>query len=339
LKLSDVNIARFIGVVLENEEFSRGDGGKLELRFGLQHPNFTFDGEGPQLVEKLRKLVVSAENGGFDSFWVMDHFHQILNVGQPQEPMLEGWTTQSVVAGFTDKIKLGTLVTGIVYRHPSVLAKVGATLDNLSKGRLYMGIGAAWNVDEATAYGIPFPPVKERMQRLEEAVQIIKKMWVEETTTFTGRFYQIRNAYCNPKPIQKPHPPIMIGGGGERRTLKIAAKYGDACNVFGSVETVKRKLEILREHCRSVGRDYESIVKSRLGRIVIDKDRTNVEMAIRNMPEDRRREYTIYGTPEEVRRQVEDLRDAGVEYLIVNLEPDKELEALDLFVSEVVKSF
>jgi alkanesulfonate monooxygenase SsuD/methylene tetrahydromethanopterin reductase-like flavin-dependent oxidoreductase (luciferase family) len=181
------------------------------LKFGLQHPNFTSDGQGAEIVEKLRTLSQKAESLGFDSFWVMDHFHQIQYVGQSHEPMLEGWTTQSVVAGFTNKIKLGTLVTGVIYRYPSVLAKVGASLDVLSKGRLFMGIGAAWNVDEATAYGISFPPVKERMQRLEEAVQIISKMWTEERASYTGKFYQLRDAYCNPKPIQKPHPPIMIG--------------------------------------------------------------------------------------------------------------------------------
>ena len=307
------------------------------MKFGLQHPSFTFDGEGAQTVETLRRLVGRAEDRGFDSFWVMDHFHQIRNVGELQEPMLESWTTQSVVAGFTSKIKLGTLVTGIVYRHPSVLAKVGATLDVLSKGRLYMGIGAAWNVDEATAYGIPFPPIRERMQRLEEAVQIIKKMWTEERTTFAGKSYQIRDAYCNPKPIQKPHPPIMIGGSGERRTLKIVAKYADACNLFGSVETVKRKLAILREHCQSVGRDYDSIVKSKLSKVVIDEDRGRIAEAIKNVPEERRREALMFGTPEEVRRQVEAFEDAGIEYLIVNLEPRRESQALELFANEVMK--
>jgi F420-dependent oxidoreductase-like protein len=307
------------------------------LKFGLQHPNFSFDGKGAEIVEKLGTLAQGAERVGFDSFWVMDHFHQIQYVGQPQEPMFEGWTTQAVVAGLTGKIKLGTLVTGIVYRHPSVLAKIGATLDILSKGRLFMGIGAAWNVEEARAYGIPFPPVGERMRRLEEAVQIIIKMWTEERASFHGKFYQLSDAYCNPKPIQKPHPPIMIGGGGERRTLKIVAKYGDACNIFGSVETVKHKLEVLREHCRSVGRDYESILKTKLGHVVIDKNKEKVTEAIKAMPEDRRREYVIYGTPEEVRKQVEAFRDAGIEYLIVNLEPDNELHALDLFASEVVK--
>ena len=307
------------------------------MKFGLQHPNFTFDGQGAEIVEKLRTLTQRAESLGFDSFWVMDHFHQIRNVGEVEEPMLEGWTTQSVVAGFTNKIKLGTLVTGIIYRHPSVLAKVGASLDVLSKGRLFMGVGAAWNVDEATAYGIPFPPIKERMQRLEEAVQIINKMWTEERTTFTGKFYQLRDAYCNPKPIQKPHPPIMIGGSGERRTLKIVAKYGDACNIFGSVQTVKKKLGVLREHCRSVGRDYDSILKTKLGHVVIDKSKEKVTAAIKNLPEERRREYAIYGTPEEVRKQIEAFREVGLEYLIVNLEPDGELQALDLFASEVVK--
>jgi F420-dependent oxidoreductase-like protein len=297
-----------------------------------------FDGEGAETVETLRRLVGRVEDCGFDSFWVMDHFHQIRNVGEPQEPMLESWTTQSLVAGLTTKIKLGTLVTGIVYRHPSVLAKVGATLDVLSKGRLYMGIGAAWNVDEATAYGIPFPPLKERMQRLEEAVQIIKKMWTEDRTTFDGKFYQIRDAYCNPKPIQKPHPPIMIGGSGERRTLKIVAKYADACNLFGSAETVKRKLAILREHCQSVGRDYDSIVKSKLSKVVIDEDGERIAEALKNVPEERRRESLISGTPEEVRRQVEAFEDAGIEYLIVNLEPQRESQALELFAQKVMKS-
>lgn len=312
------------------------------MKFGLQHPNFSFDGEGPQIVDKLRNLVGRAESYGFDSFWVMDHFHQIRNVGEPQEPMLEGWTTQAVVAGFMNKIKLGTLVTGVVYRHPSVLAKIGATLDVLSKGRLIMGIGAAWNMDEATAYGIPFPAVKERMLRLEEAVQIIKMMWTEETATFNGKFYELHNAYCNPKPIQKPHPPIMIGGSGERRTLRIVAKYADICNLFGSVETVRKKLEVLREHCRKVDRDYDSITKSKLGHVVIDKDKVKVMETIGRVPEERRRALLqgaglMYGTPEELRRQVEEFRDAGIDFLIVNLEPDMELQNLDLFANEVVR--
>jgi len=310
------------------------------MKFGLQHPNFTYDGEDSAIPDSLRQLSTRAESLGFDSFWVMDHFHQIGNVGEPQEPMLEGWTTLGVVAGFTSKIKLGTLVTGNLYRHPSVLAKMGATLDVLSKGRLFMGIGAAWNVEESVAYGIPFP-MKERFRRLQEAVQIIRSMWTQDRTSFEGKFYRLQNAYCNPKPIQKPHPPIMIGGSGEQETLKLVAKYADACNIFGSVETVKRKLEILRGHCKTVGRDYNSILKTRLGRVMIDKDaeqlRTRVAKAMKNIPEERMREFLIYGTPDEIRLQVEAFRDAGIEYFIVNLEADREREALELFGAEVCK--
>jgi F420-dependent oxidoreductase-like protein len=315
--------------------------GPLRMKFGLQHPNFSYDGNGTEMVDSLRKLVTRAESIGFDSFWVMDHLHQIRGVGEPQEPMLEAWTTQAVVAGFTSKIKLGTLVTGIVYRHPSVLAKIGATLDVLSKGRLFMGIGAAWNQDEAKAYGIPFPTAKERFQRLEEAVQIIRKMWTEDRASFTGKFYQIYDAYCNPKPVQKPRPPIMIGGSGERETLRIVAKYADACNLFGSVATVKRKLEVLRDHCRACGRDYDSILKTKLSHIMIDKDKAELDRRVakrfQGAAQDRVREMAVYGTPEEVRRQVEALRDAGIDYLIVNLEADRELGTMDDFVSEVVK--
>ena len=316
------------------------------MQFGLQHPNYNFDYDGrdaSQIIDSLKNLVTKAENLGFDSFWVMDHFHQISPVGKQEDPMLEGWTTISVLAGITSKIKLGTLVTGIIYRHPSVLAKMGATLDVLSKGRLFMGIGAAWNQEESLAYGIPFFPNKERLLRLEEAIQIIRKMWTEEepAATFNGKYYQIKNAYCNPKPIQKPSPPIMVGGSGERHTLKIVAKYADACNLFGSAETVKRKLSVLKEHCKSVGRDYDSILKTKLGFILIDNDKEMVEKRLQQiskvMPEDQLREFLIYGTPEDILKQIELLEEAGIQYLIVDLEPYREPEALEIFADSVIK--
>src|SRR5919198_4685020 len=255
------------------------------MQFGLQHPNFSLDCNSQtspsQIIDSLKKLVTRAENLGFDSFWVMDHFHQIPMVGKQEDPMLEGWTTISVLAGITSKIKLGTLVTGIIYRHPSVLAKIAATLDVLSKGRLFMGLGASYFEGESSAYGITstgsFPSNQERLLRLEEAIQIIRKMWTEEpSASFNGKYYQIRNAYCNPKPIQKPSPPILVGGSGERKTLKIVAKYADTCNLFGSPETVRKKLNILKEHCKSVGRGYDSILKTKLGAIIVDD---NKEMA------------------------------------------------------------
>jgi F420-dependent oxidoreductase-like protein len=302
--------------------------------------------------------VAKAENKGFDSFWVMDHFHQISVVGKAEEPMLEGWTTISVLAGITTRIKLGTLVTGVIYRYPSVLAKIGATLDVLSKGRLFLGIGASWNEEESLAYGIgessiedgkknglsriSFPSNRERLLRLEEALQIIHKMWTEEpTSSFEGKYYRIHNAYCNPKPIQKPTPPILVGGSGEKMTLKIVAKYADACNLFGSVDTVRKKLDILREHCKSVNRDYDSILKTKLGVVVIDNDgrkaKKRVQQAFMGMPEAQLREFAIYGTPEVVLNQIRELEDVGIQYLIVDLEPESEIEALEVFADEIIK--
>jgi F420-dependent oxidoreductase-like protein len=317
------------------------------MQFGLQKPIFAFDYRGnetSQIIDSIENLATSAENKGFDSFWVMDHFHQIPMIGKPEEPMLESWTTLSVLAGLTTKIKLGTLVTGIIYRYPAILAKIAATLDVLSKGRLFMGIGAAWNEDESHAYGIDFPPVNERLSRLEEVIQIIRKMWTEEpSASFNGKYYQIHNAYCNPKPIQKPTPPILVGGSGEKRTLKIVAKYADACNLFGSIETVKRKLNILKEHCKSVGRDYDSILKTKLAFVVIENDKQTVEKKIhdffKGMPEEQIREFAVYGTPEDVLRQIELLEEVGIQYLIVDLEPSRELEALDLFANKIIKKF
>ena len=254
---------------------------------------------------------------------------------------MEGWTTLGVIAGLTSKIRLGTLVTGNIYRHPSILAKMGATLDVLSKGRLFMGIGAGWNEEESKAYGVPFPSTKERFRRLEEALQVIRKMWTEERASFDGQFYKIHDAYCNPKPIQKPHPPIMVGGSGERETLKLVAKYADACNLFGSPETIKRKLGVLREHCKAVGRDYNSILKTKLGVVLIDKDRASLDKMIaeryRNVPVERQSEFATVGTPEEVRRQMESFSDAGVEYFIMSFGRNRELQGVDEFANQVMK--
>ena len=188
---------------------------------------------------------------------------------------------------------------------------MGATLDVISKGRLFMGIGAGWNEEEALAYGIAssFPSNLERLDRLEEAIQIIRKMWTDEpTATFIGKYYQIKNAYCNPKPIQRPSPPILVGGAGEKRTLEIVAKYADACNLFGSSETVKRKLDVLKEHCKKVGRDYDSILKTKLGSVIIDKNeeaaKDRVSHIFKGMPEQQISQYVIYGTADSVENKL-----------------------------------
>ena len=310
------------------------------MQFGIQHPNFSYDGEGTKTIDALSTLARTAESSGFDSFWVMDHFHQIAFVGPPTEPMLEGWTTISVLAGMTSKIKLGTLVTGNSYRHPSIVAKMGATLDVLSKGRLFLGIGAAWNDLEARAYGIAFPPTGERLARLEESVQIIRKMWTEDEVTFDGKYYKLEKALCNPKPIQKPTPRILIGGSGEKVTLKIVAKYGDACNLFGSTETVKRKLAVLRKHCDEVGREYDSILKTKLAQVMIGEDEAQIKGTIsqieKGMPPGMLREMVVYGTPDQVREQVKELADAGIQYLIMSFSGPNELQSLRLFGETVL---
>lgn len=317
------------------------------MRFGLQHPSFSFDykdNDTSQIFHSLKSLVTSAEEKGFDSFWVMDHFHQLQMMGAPSEPMLEGWTTISALAGVTKKIKLGTLVTGIIYRHPSILAKIGATLDVLSNGRLFMGVGAGWNEEESLAYGIAssFPSIRERLDRLEEAIQIIRKMWTDEpTATFVGRYYQIKNAYCNPKPIQRPSPPILVGGEGEKRTLEIVAKYADACNLFGSPETVKRKLDVLKEHCKKVGRDYDSILKTKLGGVLIDNNeeeaKKRVNLILKGMSEQQIKEYIIYGTADSVLQQIELLEKVGIQYFIVNLEPSRQFDELESFAMNIIE--
>jgi F420-dependent oxidoreductase-like protein len=317
------------------------------VRFGLQHPSFSFDykhNDTSQIFCSLKNLVTSAEEKGFDSFWVMDHFHQLQMLGPPGEPMLEGWTTISVLAGITTKIKLGTLVTGVIYRHPSIVAKISATLDVLTKGRLFMGIGAGWNEEESLAYGIAssFPPNRERLDRLEEAIQILQRMWTDEpTATFIGKYYQIKNAYCNPKPIQQPSPPILVGGQGEKRILQIVAKYADACNLIGSLETVKKKLDVLKEHCKKVGRDYDLILKTKLGGILIEKSeeeaRKKANQILKGMPEQQINEYLIYGTEETVQTQVEKLEEVGIQYFIVNLDPSDQYNQLESFSECIIK--
>jgi len=313
------------------------------MKFGIQHPNFSYDGEGSKIIDTLSTLARSAEDLGFDSFWVMDHFHQIMNVGKQEEPMFEGWTTISVLAGLTSKIKLGTLVTGNSYRHPSVLAKIGATLDILSKGRLFFGIGAAWNDVEARAYGIPFPPTRERLARLEEAVQIVRKMWTENQASFDGKYYKVENAICNPKPIQKPTPKILIGGSGEKFLLRTVARYGDACNIFGSPETVKKKLTVLRKHCEEAGRDYDSILKTKLSRVLISEDEEEIDRKVTEMskimPPGMLREALIYGTPPQVQQQINEFSDAGIQYLITSFSGPNELNSLRLFGETVLPKF
>jgi F420-dependent oxidoreductase-like protein len=233
------------------------------MKLGLQIPYFTWPGGAPALGAKLGEIARAAEGAGYDSIWVMDHFFQIPMVGAADLDMLESYTTLGYLAGQTSRVKLGALVTGVTYRNPGVLAKQVTTLDVLSGGRAYLGIGAAWFDREHAGLGVAFPPLKERFQRLEEALQIVKQMWSDDNGPYEGKHYQLAETLNVPQALSKPHPPILIGGSGEKKTLRLVAKYADACNIFGdSPDGVRRKFSILREHCDAVGRNYDEIEKT-----------------------------------------------------------------------------
>ncbi|HEV8167068.1 MAG TPA: LLM class F420-dependent oxidoreductase [Actinomycetota bacterium] len=216
-----------------------------------------------QIAPTLTETARVAEQAGFSTFTVMDHYFQMEYAGSATEPMLEAYTTLGHVAGRTKRMTLGVLVTGVMYRHPGLLAKIVTTLDVLSLGRARLGIGASWYEREQRALGVPVVPVAERFERLEETLQICLQMWSDNDGPFDGRHYQLAETLCVPPPVSRPHPPILVGGGGERKTLVLAARYADACNVFAtSPADVAHKLEVLRAHCDAEGRDYDRIRKT-----------------------------------------------------------------------------
>ena len=233
------------------------------IRLGLQIPNFTFPGVAPdQLFEAVSTLAVTGEQSGFDSIWVMDHFYQLPLLGAPDAAMFEAYTLLGALAARTTTARLGTLVTGVTYRNPAELAKEVTTLDVISQGRAVLGIGAAWHDVEHEALGFDFPPVGERMDRLEEALVICRAMFRGERPTFNGRYYRVKEAINSPAPIQPGGPPILIGGGGEKRTLKLVAQHADALNVIAGRDELPHKLEVLTKHCADVGRDPATINKT-----------------------------------------------------------------------------
>ena len=240
------------------------------IRLGLQIPSFTFPGVPPdKLFEAIADIAVRAERSGFDSIWVMDHFYQLPMVGPDSLEMFDAYTLLAAIAARTSNAKLGTLVTGVTYRNPAHLAKIVTGLDVISGGRAILGIGAAWNESEHIGYGFDFPPTVERFERLEEAVQICRAMFTEERPSFQGKHYRIERALNSPRPLTPGGPPVLIGGGGEKRTLNLVARYADACNLFGDAATIRHKLAVLDRHCESVGRDNAEVTKTKLGQLLI----------------------------------------------------------------------
>jgi F420-dependent oxidoreductase-like protein len=231
------------------------------MKLGLHVADFTWPGGPQNLGRDLARIAAAAEDAGFAKLSVMDHVWQIGNIGPPEHEMLEAYTTLGYLAASTSRIQLLTWVTAVVYREPGLLAKAVTTLDVISGGRAWLGLGAAWNEPEARGLGLPFPPTAERFERLEEALQICLQMWSDDQGPYNGRHYQLERTLSSPQPLSRPHPPILIGGGGEKKTLRLVAQYAQACNLFAGPE-LEHKLDVLRGHCQVVGRDYDEIEKT-----------------------------------------------------------------------------
>lgn len=233
------------------------------MDFGIHYMNFTHPDWQSTLTDRLTESATVADQGGVSLMTVMDHWFQMVQAGGPFEPMMEGYTTLGYLAGITERIRLSLLVTGVTYRHPGLLAKTATTVDVLSKGRAMLGLGAAWYDREHEGLGVPFPPVAERFERLEETIEICQQMWSEDDGAYQGRHYQLAETICLPKPV-RGRIPILIGGGGEKKTLRLTAQYADAWNGFtrDGLEALQHKLDVLREHCDNLGRDYDAIEKT-----------------------------------------------------------------------------
>jgi len=243
------------------------------MQVGIHFMNFTLPGGAASLRAAVGDTAVAADEAGVAWFTAMDHWFQMEHFATAHDPMLEGYSVLNFVAAKTERLRLGLLVTGVTYRHPGLLAKTVTSLDVLSGGRAFLGIGAAWYEREHRALGVPYPPVAERFERLEEALQICEQMWSDDEGPYEGKHYQLAETINVPAALQSPRPPILIGGGGEKKTLRLVAQYADACNLFGSSpEDVAHKLDVLRGHCDALGRDYDAIQKTIVGRVNPDED-------------------------------------------------------------------
>jgi F420-dependent oxidoreductase-like protein len=254
------------------------------MKVGLHIADFTWEGGPPALRSRLGEVARGADNAGVDRLSVMDHVWQIGPLGPPEHEMLEAYTALGFLAAVTERVRLLTVVTAVVYREPGLLAKAVTTLDVLSGGRSILGIGAAWNEEEARGLGLFFPPRAERFERLEEALRICQQMWSDDDGPFEGKHYHLARTLNSPQALSRPHPPILIGGGGERKTLLLVARYADACNLFDTPE-LPHKLDVLRQHCAAEGRDYDSIEKTVQVRFDLGENGERVEQTIEHLHE------------------------------------------------------
>lgn len=310
-------------------------------KFGVFLPFYAFKNQktGLELYKKIRETAQTCEQLGYHSIWLDDHLMQ------NNTPILECWTTLTALATTTEKIRLGTMVTCNQFRNPALLAKTAATVDNISNGRLELGIGAGVQESEHTAYGYPFPKPKTRIEQLDEATEIIKQLWTHETTTYTGKHYTLKDAVCEPKPIQKPHPPIVIGGGGEKLTLNVTAKHANRFDwgYLQTIEQYKHKLLVLEKHCNSVNRNISEIEKScwPMGQTFLAKNQNTLEKKLpqwlpKGASEKDFMQANFVGTPEDCTKQIQQYIALGVNHFLLFFGDFPDLNGLKLFATEVV---
>jgi F420-dependent oxidoreductase-like protein len=308
------------------------------VKFGIHNPSWQFGPDPADVFDGVKSKAQWAENHGFVWFSVMDHLIQIGGVGAPDEPFMEGWTVLSALGAVTNRIRLATLASSVAYRNPAHLAKIAAGVDQISRGRLTLGIGAGWFETEYRQYGWEFPARPAvRIRQMEEAVQLILAMWTEKRTTFHGKYFDVEEAILEPKPIQKPRPPVMIAGGGEQLTLRAVARLADACNVGGEPDIVKHKLAVLRRHCDTTRRDYAAIEKTNIVSLLIARDDAGVT-AKRQRLAGRGPLRGFVGTVSEAIDLVGRYQEAGVQ-LLINSDYRNDAETNDLLASEIMPHF
>jgi F420-dependent oxidoreductase-like protein len=294
-----------------------------------------------EAYEAMTRVAQEAENLGFASVWLYDHFH---TVPKPtQEITFECWSGMAGLARDTQRVKIGQIVTCNSYRNPALLAKMASTVDVMSHGRLVMGIGAGWYEHEYRAYGYPFPDAPERLRQLRDAIQVILAMWTQEEAVFEGKYFQVRGAINQPKGVQKPHIPLLIGGSGEKVTLKLVAQYADACNVGGDIPNIKHKLAVLKDHCEKLGRDYNTIKRTAIVDTVAIAE--TEEAAIAKLTDDERnnletlRKSSLIGTPAQINERLAEYAEVGIQELIIRfVDAATNLESLRLFARECMQS-
>jgi len=308
------------------------------MKFGIHNPYWRFGTDPAGIFDAVKAKALWAEDHGFTWFSVMDHVIQIAMAGPPEEPFMEGWTILTALAAVTKRIRLATLVSSVHYRNPAHLAKIAAGVDQISRGRLTFGIGAGWFETEYKQYGWEFPPrPATRIAQMEEAVRLILALWSDKRTTFKGKYFSVENAILEPKPVQKPHPPLMIGGGGEQLTLRAVARYANACNVGGTPEQVRHKFEVLRRHCETQKRNYDEIERTNVIGFVLARDEAALA-AKRQRLEVPAQFMGFAGTVAQVTDLVGKYRDAGSQLLISSAWRN-DPETFDLLAADVMPAF